>query len=411
VSFYSEGEKMSKRTYGEGALYYDENKKIYRAMLYTPLGNRMTKSSKDLAIVEDWINEQRLLIGRNQHVEPQKLTLLSWLMTWVEVYSKPNIRQRTYERNLSLIYHVEQIGDIALQKLSPDHLQNLYNAMQEEGFSGETRKKVHQLIHNALKQAQINRLIYNNPADLVKPPKATRDEIQVFTPEQISLLLEHAKPNRFYPALLLAVTSGMRLGEILGVRWQDIDMTNNEVFVRQNLQSTNQQGIIFEPPKTVNGKRKITIPVQTINVLREHKKVWNESRLKYPGTNDLVFVTKTHTPISPQNFLKRFWNRLQMNVEFAMNNFEAKPMNEKKKLQVILDECRLKKGWKKFDAKNFHVLRHTYATTLLASGVPIIDVSRALGHAKVSTTLDIYGHAIPENKKLIADKISLAFLE
>lgn len=112
--------------------------------------------------------------------------------------------------------------------------------MQEEGFSGETRKKVHQLIHNALKQAQINRLIYNNPADLVKPPKATRDEIQVFTPEQINLLLEHAKPNRFYPALLLAVTSGMRLGEILGVRWQDIDMTNNEVFVRQNLQSTNQ---------------------------------------------------------------------------------------------------------------------------------------------------------------------------
>jgi len=173
----------------------------------------------------------------------------------------------------------------------------------------------------------------------------------------------------------------MRLGEILGVRWQDIDMVNNEVVVRKNLQATNKKGIIFETPKTKNGRRKITIPLQTINALREYKKSWAESRLAHPGDDDLVFVTQNHTPITPQNFLRRFWNRLQMDAEFALNNFEPKPKSAKKKLDVILNECRQKSDWKQFNVKNFHVLRHTYATTLLAAGVPIIDVSRALGHA------------------------------
>jgi len=114
------------------------------------------------------------------------------------------------------------------------------------------------------------------------------------------------------------------------------------VHVRQTLQSTNKKGIIFEPPKTKNSKRRITIPLQTTEALKEYEKLWDESRKNYPGEDDLVFVTNKHSPLSPQNFLRRFWNRLQMDVEFAMNDFIPKPM-------------------------------------------PITDVSRALGHARVST--------------------------
>lgn len=112
----------------------------------------------------------------------------------------------------------------------------------------------------------------------------------------------------------------------------------------------------------------------------------------------------------PQNFLRRFWKRVQIDVEFNLNKFEAKPMSVKQKLDDILNDCRKQKGWRQFTRRNFHVIRHTYATTLLAAGVPIIDVSCSLGHARVSTTLDIYGHAIPENKQIIADKIANAFL-
>jgi integrase len=98
-------------------------------------------------------------------------------------------------------------------------------------------------------------------------------------------------------------------------------------------------------------------------------------------------------------------------AEFHLNDFEAKPMNVKKTYEVILEECRGREDWKIFNSKNFHALRHTYATTLLASGVPVTDVSKVLGHAKVSTTYDVYSHAIPQNMNVISDKISLEFLK
>lgn len=403
---------MAKRANGEGTIYFDEKKQSYRAMLVTPAGKRMTKSSKDESIVKDWLNEQRLLIGRNQHVEPSALTLYQWLVTFVETYAKPKVRQRTYERYESLISHTEMLWHIPIQKVMPTHLQTLYNAMLEEGFSGETTKKVHQLLNSAFHRAQINKYLQSNPAELVDTPKVVRKEIEIFTSKEVELILDQAKLSKYYPFLVLAFTSGMRLGELLGLRWQDIDMKNNQISVNQNLQVSNKVGIIFEPPKTKNSKRKITIPAQTIAALKEHKKLWSKSKLKNPDAPypDLVFVTSKHTPLLPQNFLRRFWKRVQIDVEFKLNKFEANPMSVKQKLDDIVSDCRKRKNWQQFNRRNFHVIRHTYATTLLAAGVPIIDVSRSLGHARVSTTLDIYGHAIPENKQIIADKIANAFL-
>lgn len=402
---------MSRRQNGEGTFYFDEKKHLYRAMIITPAGNRLTKSSKDEDIVKDWLNEQRLLIGRNQHVEPSALTLYNWLYSWVETYAKPKIRQRTYEGYTSQIYHTETLWHVPIQKITPNQLQSLYNEMQEEGFSGETRKKVHQMIRNALRRAVINKYLQSNPADLVDTPKVLREEVQVFTRKEIDQLLSHAKESRYYPMLLMAVTTGVRLGELLGLRWQDIDLINHEIFIRQTLLQSSKKGIIFEPPKTKNSKRRISIGPQTVNVLKEYKKKWSESRLLHPGDDDLAFVTKEHTPISPQHFLKRFWNKLQLHLEFAMNNYVAKPMSVKKPYETILEECRQQKSWQRFPAKNFHTLRHTFATTLLADGVPITDVSRALGHARVSTTLDIYSHAIPENSRIIAERIAYALLK
>lgn len=317
--------------------------------------------------------------------------------------------------------------------------------MEDEGYSGETRKKVHNLLHSAFKQAQKNRLIQSNLVELVTPPKVTRDEIQIFSQAEIDLLLTVAKKFRLYPALLLAVTTGMRLGEILGVRWKDIDLTNGIVHVRQNLQLSNLKGIIFEPPKTEKGKRKIPLPEKTILALREYKKVWSESKIKNSSSicpvceatckstknkdgtitytcpdcshswvkaDDLVFVSTEHTPVHPKNFNIRFWHRILIDAEFTQNKMaDFNPQSAKIKRTEMLEKCRLEKeDWKQIPFRNFHALRHTYATTLLASGVPIVDVSRVLGHAKVSTTLDIYGHAIPENSKIIADKIAKAFL-
>lgn len=410
---------MSKRPNGEGSLFFDEKKRLHRAMIVTPAGKRLTKSSKNEDIVKDWLNEQRLLIGRNQHVEPSTLTLTQWLNIWVETYSKPNIRQRSFESNQSIINRFDPIGGTLLQKLSAVIIQTLYNDMYEEGYAASSIHKYHSILVSALKQAIINKHIVTNVAQLAKPPKIVKDELEVFTDSEIDLLLTVAKKNRFYPALMLAVTTGMRLGEVLGIRWRDIDLDNGFLFVRQNLQATKDKGIIFEPPKTKAGFRKIPLPDKTIRALEEHKKHWSESYLKYKKKedtekkqkSDLVFVTKLHTPILPGNFTNRFWYRLQMDVEFYINRYDAKPLSTKEKLKDTLKRCRSTEEWKIFNVKNFHALRHTYATKLLSSGVPITDVSKVLGHAKVSTTLDIYSHAIPENLQLIAEKISTAFFK
>lgn len=431
----------NRRPNGEGSFFFDEKKQLYRAMITTPSGKRLTKSSKYEDPVKDWLNEQRLLVGRGQHIEPSALTVLDWVTTYVETYNRPNVRQRTYERNQSLINHLDLIKNLPIQKVTPTSLQKLYNDLEEEGFSGETRKKVHNLLHSAFKQAQKNRFIQSNPTELVTPPKVTRDEIQVFTQAEIDLLLTIAKKFRMYTALLLAVTTGMRLGEILGVRWKDIDLTGGIVHVRQNLQLSHHKGIIFEPPKTEKGKRKIPIPEKTIIALKEYKKVWSESKIKnsslscplcqttskvttnkdgtatytcpecnhsWVKANDLVFVSTEHTPLHPKNFNIRFWHRLLIDAEFSQNDMaDFNPQSAKVKRTDMLEKCRLEKeNWKTITFRNFHALRHTYATTLLAANVPIVDVSRVLGHSKVSTTLDIYGHAIPENTKIIADKIA-----
>lgn len=437
----------TKRPYGEGTFYFDETKQLYRAMLVSPSGKRLTKASKNEEIVKDWLNEQRLLVGRNQHVDPIGITLLEWATSWVDTYSRPNVRQRTYERNLSLLNHLEPIAGTALQKLTPTQIQSLYNDMADEGYASGTIKHVHKLLNGILKQAVANRYIMINPLQQgVKPPRIVRDEIEIFTAAEIELLLQLAQQNnpRLYPALLLAVTTGMRLGEVLGIRWQDIDLTNSTLQVRQSLQMTGI-GIIFEPPKTEKGKRKIPLPQQMVLAFKEYRKLWSESKIKHAHNtcskcnatgklvddgnkniisyecpscdhawlyaNDLVFVSNTHTPLHPKNFTVRFWHKLQTDAEFHMNEFKPEPLRTKEKYKVTLENCRMQADWQQFNLRNFHALRHTYATTLLTSGVPIVDVSRVLGHAKVSTTLDIYGHAIPENSKVIADKIANAFLK
>jgi integrase len=147
-----------------------------------------------------------------------------------------------------------------------------YNDLREEGYKAASIQKYHSVLVSALKQAIVNQHITSNVAQLVKPPKIIKDEMEIFTEDEIDLLMTVAKDNRYYAVLILAITTGMRRGELLGIRWRDIDMENKTLFVRQNLQSTQKKGIIFEPPKTEAGRRKIPLPEKTIAVLEKYKK-------------------------------------------------------------------------------------------------------------------------------------------
>lgn len=354
---------MSKRPNGEGSLWFDEAKQLHRAAITTPAGKRLTKSSKDESIVKDWLNEQRLLIGRGQHVEPHGLTLKTWLDEWLEVYAKPNVRPRTHDRYCSLLAHFNSIGSSKLVSLTPSTIQKQYNALTD--LSASTKRHIHFCLHGALQQAVINNLLHTNPADKIKPPSAPKTEIEIFTDDEVKSLLETAEKYRYPVVITLAYTTGMRLSEILALRWQDIDIKKSTVSVNQTVHKS-LSGVYFSEPKTKTSKRKITVPPDTVQAITEHK-------FKYGIQEGLLFTTKVGTPLHPTHYLR-----------------------------YTFDPIRDAAGIK----KNFHAFRHTHASILLSAGVPIQDVSRRLGHSKVSTTLDVYSHCLPSADEKIAEKLS-----
>jgi len=382
----------------------------------------------------DWLIEQLYNLSKGKFINPIGLTLGEWLVEWLQIYSKQNVRQRTFERYISLAKHCEPLAAERIQDLKPNHFQNLYVSLGK--YSGETRKKVHNLLHQALDQAVNDQLIPFNPISSVTPPKVIREEVITFRKEELEALLDKSHSHRWYPALLLTAHTGMRLGEVLGLRWMDIDFTAKCVNVRQTLQHTST-GIKFEAPKSKAGKRKISIPAGTIETFREYRKNIHKAKLnaiyeqidemkqagqtetlEYKKLNDkvedffrntlsqLCFTSANETPIQPKNF-ERWWTQLQLTVNPEWQELEEqrKSLSSNKKNKEYIDIIAKQKAAKDSRHKKFHAIRHTHATELLASGENIMDVARRLGHSKASTTLDIYGHAIPGNDEKIATKI------
>jgi len=425
-----------KRSNNTGTVYKTANG--YRAAFVADDGRRIAKRFSNLETGEEeayaWLHEQLHLMNKGMLISPNEITLGEWLLEYLELYSKQNVRQRTFERYLATAKHCSPIAGISLQQLKPNIIQRLYKDMDK--FSGETRKKVHVLLHSALTQAINNRLIQFNPMDGVIAPKVIREEIETFTRKEVDTLLSTAKPHNWYPILLLAAHTGMRLGELLGLRWMDVDLDAKTVFIRQQLQHA-RTGIIFEEPKTKNSKRKISVPTETIEVLREHRKELLKIKHKslYDQLNniqknglsetveykelldkienffrtnlsELCFTAGNGSPIQPRNF-ERWWSSLQLkcNPEYQELAKQKEKLARQRKTdtQEYIEIVEKTKASAKAFHKKFHALRHTHATELLANGVPLIDVSRRLGHAKASTTLDLYGHAIPGNDEKAAE--------
>lgn len=210
-----------------------------------------------------------------------------------------------------------------------------------------------------------------NVADAAKPPRVVRKEKGIFSTDELKIILRTIEENplfrRYYDLVLLAINTGMRRGELLGLRWQDVDFHSHTVTIAQQVQQPADGTIILDTPKTAAGRRKISIPMNVSLALQRVKDGLREIDI---SQNMLVFRNGSGHPIRPEA-IEKMWKR-------------------------VLQESGL-------PYRSFHCLRHTHATLLLANGNPIIEVSRRLGHSSVKQTLDMYGHAIPnydqENRK------------
>lgn len=359
-------------------------------------GKRASKRFDSEPEAEDWVALKRAEMGLGTFIAPSETKLGEYIAEWLETHIEPDVRQRTMDRYISLVAHMKPLLDKPVQQITATMLKKLYNGIKVKRVhkdpktgekiiemvpaSGETKKKVHNLLHACLEQARIDRIIQTNPAKDVTPPKVTREEVVTFTEDEINAILATAKTMRnlseypehqWYPAVYMDVVTGIRMSELLGLRWMDVQDGN--IFIRQGLHMAESGQFIFEEPKSAAGKRKIALPPEYLPILNEHRTRVVKKNPESFAAESLVFTSLESTPVNPQNW-QRFWRKLLHQAGVVH--------------------------------KNFHALRHTHATKLLAAGMPLMDVSRRLGHSKPSHTLDLYGHAMPGKDDQIANQIA-----
>ncbi len=309
---------------------------------------------------------RKLLTERDAGIayDSENLTVGGYLDRWLEAI-KGSVRSRTWRRHEQIVrVHLKPtIGRMKLDRLNALQVQAVYRQKLDGGLSARTVEIVHATLRKALKQAVGWSLVPRSVAEAVTPPRPVRKEIAPLTGEQVRTLLEAARGNKLEALYILAVTTGMRQGEIIGLRWEDVDLRGGTLRVNRSV----YEGVA-SPPKTTAGRRTIRLPERAVLALERHRTnvaAWSES------VTGWVFASTKGTPLGHQNLRSRSW----------------KPLLERAGLPHSV---------------RFHDLRHTCATLLLSKGVPVKVVSEMLGHADVAITLSVYQSVLPHMQESAA---------
>ena len=344
-------------------------------------------------------------VANGAYFEPEKQSFGEYLDYWLESYGKPNLAVRTYESYKGIVdKHLKPaLGKIPLTKLLPAHIQKYYTDTLASGrkdnkitvgrsLSGNTVLHHHRLIREALHHAVKWEMVIRNAADACEPPRKGRVEIRALTRQEIDVVLKATMGTYLYMPTYLAASTGMRLGEVLGLRWVDVNLKEEFLSVTQTLKQT-KDGLQFGTPKSKYSKRRIDLFPDVVTKLKAHKKRQAKEKLAagpiYQDTG-LVCCLQDGNPIPIANF-SGYWKNV-VNRAFDKKKAEAEVKGS--------DGGEVKKK-DKTDKKQFHFhqLRHTAATMMLEAGEPIKHVSEMLGHSSIAITGDTYGHVTPAGRR------------
>jgi integrase len=302
-------------------------------------------------------------------ISSERRTVEDYLQSWLEM-RKPSLRPGAHENYAWYCrkYIIPTIGKISLARLTGEHVQRLLSERLSEGLAPSTVRYTHAILRNALNEAVALGLIPRNVALLVKKPRARRIEMRCWDPEQARAFLVAARGDRLYALYLVALSTGMREGELLALRWRDVRLpaTGEGALGVQNTLHWRNGRMSIEEVKTPSGRRQIHLSAQTTEALRQHRQRQCEERAKAGPIwrdNDLVFCTTVGGAIHVSNFRRQSFARL---VSAAGVPY-IRPYD----------------------------MRHTAATLLLLAGIHPKVVSELLGHSSVTITLTIYSHVLP----------------
>lgn len=311
---------------------------------------------------------------------PQQ-TLKQFLEYWIEDVYKPSVRLTTYKNARLLVskYLIPGFGHFKLQKLTAQHIQSFYAKKLKEGLTPSRIISIHTALHTALEHARRMKLVSMNVSSDVELPRRGKTEKRPLTPEQAQTLLQKVKENRLEGVLTLALATGMREGELIGLRWSDVDLDKRVLRISRALTYITGHGFVEGEPKTEKGKRSILLPAFVVETLKRHRMGQLEKRLALGVAwvdRDLVFPGDSGDFCVPTTLVRRFHKLLK---------------------EAGLPRIR------------FHDLRHSAATILISMGVPTKVVQELLGHSNISITMDVYGHVLPSMQKDAMDKMDDLF--
>jgi integrase len=369
----------TRRSNGEGSVYRTAEGR-WRAALFLshPDGERRIR---------------RVVSGRSRAEVVRKLEALrregaagfasgettgEYLGSWVEAI-QPRLRpatHREYARHVRAYF--APLADVPLTGLTPGHVERLMAGLLQRGLSAQTVAHARATLRRALHDAQRDGLVSRNEASLARPPRVTRQEMHALSAAEVRDLVDATRDDALGPLWALAVGSGMRLGEMLGLAWSDVDLDAGQLTIRRAMARAADDGWMLAEPKTSRSRRTVMLPAIAREALSRRQDGQNADRTvagtAWQDRAGLVFTDAVGRPLRPPDVSDE-WRRTRRRLGLTVR---------------------------------LHDLRHTAATLMLGAGVPLKVVSDTLGHSTIAITADIYAHVTPELRREAADAMDRA---
>lgn len=371
---------LSRRRYGDGSIYRRKSDGLWCAAIFTGsrqkylYGKTPGEVRIKLAAAQAELSKGRLPARRAP-------TVAEFLRSWLESSVKPRVRPLTYAGyRVNVEKHlIPYLGKIPLDQLTPAQVQEMINGRLAAGLSGKSVAYIHQVLRTALSLAVRWDLVSRNVARMVDRPRIERKQISPLTPEEARKFLAAIRGHRLEALFSVALALGLRQGEALGLRWEDIDFAAGTLRVNHQLQRIGGR-LTLVPPKTDRSRRTLVMPSMIVERLREHEgrqvaeRLWAGSKWRESG---LVFGNLSGGPTQARRVIEQFHKAL---AEAGIRHIR------------------------------FHDLRHSCATLLLVQGVSPRVVMDVLGHSEIALTMNAYSHVVPELQRDAAQRMQ-AILE
>lgn len=335
--------------------------------------------------LEKQIVDLYYLIERCNYVQDNSISFSEWFKEWVDKYKRNSVKYGTveaYNKHYS-IYLEKPLGCRKLTDIHAEDIQELLNNMVDDGYSDNTIKLTYCILAGAFKQAYKNELIPKDPCTIITRPKGVKAKERIaFTKEQQEIYMHYSKGSQLCNLFQLAICTGMRIGELSGLLWSDVDFKNRVIRIRHTLIVKDNGEYIIDTPKTRSSLRDIPMIGRAYDILRNQEK---EYKRRHNGITRLV------------------------NKDFVFQLMNE-PIKRKRISAEITDMLeRMRADGVDFPYFTMHATRHTFATRCIEEGMQPQVLKTILGHASLNITMDLYSHVLPDFKRDAMEKVASAF--